>query len=178
VKKWLIVVIFISSYSTASPSVRIDNPKVDGIALDWCKTWGSECGKPTADYFCRYKGYSFAKSFQIDKNVAYTKILKTGQICNQDFCSSFKYITCSGSKSINYQRFSYPKYNGVALDFCYTFGKNCGQKVANEFCKFKGYKDVYRFKKENNVGYTIIMRTGQFCKADFCSSFKYIDCRK
>ncbi len=169
---------FISNLN-ASDMVRIDNPKVNGIALDWCKTWGINCGKPAADYYCQYKGFKEAVSFEKDEDIGYTKILKTGKICNANFCDSFKFIICKRHEKFpKYKRFIKPKYDGVALDWCYTWGSSCGSKVATEYCKFRGYnKGFLRFEKEEDVGYTKIMRTGQICNNRGCDSFKYIDCK-
>jgi len=180
-KKLMVVILivmhfgFISNLS-ASDTIKIDNPKIKGIALDWCKTWGVDCGKPAADYFCKYKGYEESILFEEEHDIGYTRILKTGQICNDKFCDSFKFITC---KKQNYKRFLQPKYKKIALDWCYIWGHECGSKPANEYCKIKGYtKGVLRFEIENDIGYTIIMRTGQICSSKFCDSFKYIDCKK
>jgi hypothetical protein len=180
--KKLMIVMFIvmglgvMSTATAGNTVVITHPKVGGVALDWCKTWAAGCGKPAADYFCKARGYGKAVSFKKEADIGYTRIMKTGQICNSPGCDSFKFIKCSKS---NYKRFVRPKYQGVALDWCYTWASNCGTKSANEFCRSRGYpKGALGFKKENNVGYTKIMRTGQICNAPGCDSFRYIDCKK
>ena len=173
-----LVGVSIFSSNLVGKTVKIINPKVGGIALDWCKTWGHGCGAPAANYYCRVKGYLYAVDFAKDPHIGYTKILKTGQICNANFCDSFKYITCK-VKPVQFRRFHWPKYQGVALDWCYLWARNCGKKVADEYCKYRGYwKGALRYKKANNVGYTKIMRTGQICNANFCDSFEYIDCKK
>ncbi len=180
-KKFVVIPLVVLSFGfisnlNAGDTVSFSNPKVNGVALDWCKTWATDCGKPAADYFCQSNGYAKAVLFKKENNIGYTKILKTGRLCNKDFCDSFKVITC---KKSNYKRFVKPKYQGVALDWCYTWGSECGTKAANEYCKAKGYhKGALRFLKDNNVGHTKIMRTGQLCNANFCDTFKYIDCKK
>jgi len=180
--KKLMVMIFmvisfgLTSVATAGNTVVFTNPKVGGVALDWCKTWAVGCGKPAADYFCKVKGYNRAVYFQKEADIGYTRILKTNQICNSPGCDSFKFIRC---KKSGYKRFIRPKYHGVALDWCYTWNNRCGKKAANEFCRWRGYhKGASGFKKENNIGYTKIMRTGQICNMPGCDSFLYIDCKK
>jgi len=145
------------SSAFAGPSITYTNPKVGGVALDWCKTWASNCGKPAADYFCKSKGHKKATLYQKENNIGYTRILKTGQICNAPGCDSFKVIRCKKKTPVQYKRFTHPKYRGVALDWCYTWASNCGKKPAKEFCKSKGYyKGVYRYVKRNDIGYTKI----------------------
>ena len=192
--KKLIVALFlvmglslITTASAGSTVKKFTNPKISGVALDWCKTWGQGCGKPAADYFCKKRGYDRATIFRIEKDIGYTRIIKSGQICNSPGCDSFKFIQCKKAdyKPLNkpnkvaHKRFNKPKYKGVALDWCYTWGDKCGAKSANEFCKSRGYpKGARNFVKENNVGYTKIMRTGQICNSPGCDSFLYIDCKK
>lgn len=161
----------------AAQTINFKNPKAGGVALDWCETWATNCGKPAADYFCRAKGYKKSVSFSKKNDIGYTKILKTNQVCNSPGCDSFKFITCE-KKPVSFKRFNKPQYQGVALDWCYTWASNCGTKAANEYCKSKGYnKGVSRFRKWENVGYTKIMRTGQICNSPGCDSFISIDCK-
>lgn len=183
-KKLIGILLFMSiglgamSSAVAAPTHTFKDPKVSGVALDWCKTWATKCGKPAADKFCRVKGYNKSVAYKKENNVGYTRILQTGQICNSPGCDSFKYIRCE-KKPVRFKRFTSPKYKGVALDWCYTWASNCGRKPAREYCKAKGYpKGVFRFKKKDNVGYTKIMRTGQICNSPGCDSFRYIDCKR
>jgi hypothetical protein len=181
-KKFLVVLAILGVNAQAGSFITYIHPKVGGIALDWCKTWAHNCGKPAADYFCRVKGHRWAVSYAMDQDIGYTKILKTGQICNAPFCDSFKYIRCRRKAPVllpKVKRFKWPKVGGIALDWCYTYAHGCGYKAANEFCKTRGYwKGVKSYAKENNVGYTKILRTGQICHNAGCDTFKYIDCKK
>lgn len=184
-KKIIEVILFISIGLGAAPSAFAEPtktftyPKTGGIALDWCKTWATNCGKPAADKFCSVKGYSKSISYKKENNVGYTRILQTGQICNAPGCDSFKFIKCKKKPAQQFKRFSNPKYQGVALDWCYTWARNCGATPAREYCKAKGYsKGALRYKKKDNVGYTKIMRTGQICNAPGCDSYRYIDCKR
>jgi len=79
-------------------------PKIKGYRLDWCRLWGTDCGKGAADAFCRLKGYTGAESWEIDPDIGLrspTYVIGSGQICNQSFCDGFKYIVCSPKKSIS-----------------------------------------------------------------------------
>lgn len=168
----------VMSSAIAAPTVTYMNPKAGGVALDWCKTWGSNCGKPAADYFCVRKGHKKSVLHQKENNIGYTRILRTGQICNSPSCDTFKMIRCK-KKTVQFKRIHSPKYQGVALDWCYTWASQCGRKPANKYCKSRGYhKGVLRFVKRNNIGHTKIMRTGQICNSPGCDSYKYIDCKR
>ena len=185
-KKILIVLatfgVGFGSQLIANTIVTYVHPKTGGVALDWCKTFSNGCGKPAADYFCKAKGHRWAVSFAREDNIGYTRIIKTGQICHNSTCDGFKYIKCRKkvlTVKKTFKHFKWPKISGVALDWCYTYANGCGLKAANEFCKSKGYwKGAKSFAKEDNVGYTKIIRTGQICNNAGCDTFKYIDCKK
>jgi hypothetical protein len=77
-------------------TVRFSAPTLDGIRLDACLTWNTDCGQPAADAFCRSKGYSHAASYEApDMAPNKTKIIGSGQLCEGDFCGSFVYIDCA-----------------------------------------------------------------------------------
>ena len=75
------------------------------------------------------------------------------------------------------RRFDRPKYKEQSsrLDACYSFGKNCGNKVADEYCKIQGFDRALNFETEY-ARPTKTMVDGQTCNASFCASFKHIVC--
>ena len=79
-------------------TTKFQSPMFQGNRLDWCRSWAKDCGKGAADAWCKYKGFEAASSkIQIAENIGKshpTKIISTGQICNQDFCDGFKSIEC------------------------------------------------------------------------------------
>lgn len=77
---------------------RFDFPTIDGYRLDWCLRWATACGKGAADAFCRKKDPTWHAAkwegdWKIGKRTP-TKVIETGQICDQEFCDGFKYIQC------------------------------------------------------------------------------------
>ena len=88
-----------TTYSVAG-SQRFDQPTVEhgkmdrGLPLDWCLTWGKNCGKSAADYFCRKKGYQSAGRFAKSEDIGMSKLLRTGQVCNDPACDGFTFIVC------------------------------------------------------------------------------------
>ncbi len=81
-----------------SEIVMIDKPRFDNLRLDWCREWSQKCGKAAADEFCRRQGFVDATSFAKASNVGeLTRVIGTGQICNQPSCASFATISCRKS---------------------------------------------------------------------------------
>lgn len=72
------------------------NPQVKGYALDVCRQWGKDCGKPAADTFCRSRGYKRAVDFAVRSDTPPTRVISTGQICNKPFCDRIVLVTCGG----------------------------------------------------------------------------------
>ena len=81
-----------------TPTKTFHYPTINGHRLDWCRQWATDCGEGAANSFCRSKGYSRAKSWEIDSDIGQhspTYVIETGQICNESSCDGFKYIECS-----------------------------------------------------------------------------------
>ena len=74
-------------------------PRTGGLRLDWCKYWSVQCGRPAANTFCRTRGYRYATSWRKAVDVGRfgirTRVIGSGQICNGNFCDSFRWIRCS-----------------------------------------------------------------------------------
>jgi hypothetical protein len=76
-------------------SVRIEEPRVDGVLLDWCRVYADRCGQPAADAFCRANGYRRSVRFVKWVNpLKPTKIISDGSICDAEGCDSFRWIEC------------------------------------------------------------------------------------
>lgn len=75
-------------------------PRIDGYRLDWCRVWAGDCGKGAADAFCRLHGHARAVEWEMDPDIGLrspTKVIATGQICNEGFCDGFKFIKCEAA---------------------------------------------------------------------------------
>jgi hypothetical protein len=156
-------------------------PKFGGDRLDWCLNWGVGCGKPAADAFCSYKGYTKSTAHIQAKNIGATKrtrLISTGAVCDQGFCDGFKKITCS-KPGPTAKLFFKPKFQGKRLDWCSGWANGCGQPAANAFCSYKGFNQALNFKKATNIGLTHptrVISTGAVCDQGFCDGFKRIKC--
>lgn len=69
-------------------------PKVDGVRVDWCYGWAKKCGKMAADAFCKAQGHKKATEFEKAVGVGPTRVLSTGQLCDDKSCDGFKVVTC------------------------------------------------------------------------------------
>jgi len=92
----LFFLLTLSSLSFAKVS-QFDEPRIRGLRMDRCLSWGEECNEPAAYQWCLEKGYSKAIYWQIESNVADkqpTRMLESDQICNKKRCDAFKLIVC------------------------------------------------------------------------------------
>lgn len=81
-----------------SETSNFDNPTIRGQRLDFCRHFGSACGKPAADLFCMENGFAGAQRFVIDQNIGArginTLVFGDGRLCQGANCSGFRTITC------------------------------------------------------------------------------------
>ena len=69
-----------------------------------------------------------------------------------------------------------PYYKGYRLDWCNTWANDCGTKAADAYCRYRGYRKAYDIRKDDNIGSTKLIGTGQRCTHPNCDGFKYITC--
>ncbi|MGC4077445.1 MAG: hypothetical protein QM702_10510 [Rubrivivax sp.] len=84
----------ISCYKAGAGDVYIA-PKVNGVRVDWCFAWQKGCGQKAADAFCQSKGYAMAAKFSKAASVGPTRVLSTGQLCDDTNCDGFASLQCS-----------------------------------------------------------------------------------
>ena len=156
------------------------HPKWNGYALDWCKTFENNCGKPAADLFCQKKGYPHSVSFVKLNSVKYqTMTIGQNAICNPNVhrCDSFQSITCQET----IKTFNSPNYNGYRLDWCKQFEVDCGAPAALANCNKMGYAHMVGYQKQGplNVS-TMIIGSNAICNPKYhrCDGFSYINCKK
>lgn len=157
---------------TIAAEARYKNPKVNGYALDYCRTWGANCGKPAADAFCQNKGYSNALRFHVKKNAPPTRVIGTGSICRDAGCNRIDWVACAAEAS-----FAHPKYQGYALDLCARWGQGCGKPAADAFCWNRGYRRAVDFAVRHDAPPTRVIGDGKICKDSFCDRIVAVTCK-
>jgi hypothetical protein len=68
--------------------------------LDWCRDWGTQCGKPAAEAFCRQvdggvrpRSTDFGHWPKAGRH-GYTVVISTKDSCQLPRCEGFSYIVC------------------------------------------------------------------------------------
>lgn len=162
-------------------------PKSGGYRVDWCYSWGAQCGQPAANRYCKTKGFDVATDFDIAEDigdVTPTKVLKTGQICADPNCDGFSYITCQGEDEepppAIEKTYSKPMLpGGYRLHWCYTKNSGCGKPAAKAFCNAKGFSKVIEFNPSpplSQLKPTRYIGSGKKCKEGLCEAFSSITC--
>ena len=84
----------IGELERTTTATTFSNPMLDGYRLDRCYTWGENCELPAVIAWCKLKGFNQADFYENEDNVGPTKIIGTGEICDEPGCDGFKSITC------------------------------------------------------------------------------------
>ncbi|HON78359.1 MAG TPA: hypothetical protein PK544_07705 [Spirochaetota bacterium] len=73
---------------------RYDRPMINGIRLDWCRDYATDCGDKAADIFCQSKGHSRSLKWETEDGGGRTIIISDNEICRGSHCTAFKYVIC------------------------------------------------------------------------------------
>ena len=170
--------------NTPNPALEeklFDKPRFFDERLDWCMSWGKDCGQPVADNFCKRRRLTGARAFEPDANIGRaspTRLMGSNQVCNQALCTGFQHIVCHGP--IPSERvFANPAWNGHRLDVCLNWAKDCGKPPADKFCQSNGYASAFHFVVDatpTGVS-TRLIGSNQICSEKFCTGFQMIVCQ-
>jgi hypothetical protein len=180
--------------SAFTEEVTYNKPKLGGYRLDWCYKWNMQCGEVAADKFCKKQGFEGASVFSKANDIGGstpTKVLGTGQVCDDDSCDGFKSITCENSDDVDDpdppaqdfidKEFLKPALNGQRIHYCFKPSGGCGKKAADAFCDIQGYDGAISFAQSNvllGAKAPRFIGSGQVCTGLNCMGFKGITCRK
>jgi hypothetical protein len=175
--------------------VTFNKPKLGSYRLDWCYKWATQCGEVAADKFCQKQGYEgssvFSKANDIGGDTP-TRVLGSGQVCADDACDGFKFITCENADEPDDpdppapafidKEFAKPSLAGQRIHYCFKPGNGCGKKAAQAFCDIQGYDGAIAFSQSNvllGAKAPRFIGTGQTCQGGLnCVGFRAIVCRK
>lgn len=158
-----------------------DNPKVGANPLDLCFSWGDGCGKPAADAWCVNNGFDESVSHAVAADIGLatpTRIISNGAVCDQAFCDGIVQVTCSRPDPET-EVYNKPKVGNKRMDYCLSWGVDCGAPAANEYCQRRGWVKSIDFVIDENIGDehpTKILNGGQLCSEEYCDGFKTITC--
>ncbi|MEM9105415.1 MAG: hypothetical protein AAGC96_07140 [Pseudomonadota bacterium] len=78
------------------------------------------------------------------------------------------------------QTFSSPSINGVRVDWCKFYGRQCGEPAATLFCQQRGFARAAQFSIDPGIGRsgvpTVVTGDGRLCREAICSGFQAITC--
>ena len=96
--------IFLALAGHLSAATRtVEKPMFNGNRLDWCASWGADCGQPAADAWCAAQGFASAADFVKDPHIGSTsptRLIGTGAICDAQHCDGFSTITCNKIETV------------------------------------------------------------------------------
>ena len=72
-------------------------------------------------------------------------------------------------------RYDNPALNGVLVDHCASWGANCGQGGADQFCRRQGHGPARSFQVRN-PGRTVVLADNQICEGGNCVGFTQVVC--
>jgi len=85
------------SFNAFSDVEEFIRPSIDGVRLDWCLSYGADCGEEVAYKWCIEYNYSKPLYWEIDKNIGLnepTTTINTRETCYKDSCDGFRTIIC------------------------------------------------------------------------------------
>ncbi len=90
-------------------------------------------------------------------------------------------LTVIAATNAEAARFTSPRWNGYALDWCKNFEGACGKPAADLYCQKRGYPQSTGFVKKQRVSeHTMTIGQNAICdpRSHVCDSFEYIDCQE
>ncbi len=78
------------------PEQAFDQPRVDDVALDLCREWASDCGKPAADTFCQLQGFLESSAHEVQEDTPPTRVIAAHEDCKDAGCDRIASVLCIG----------------------------------------------------------------------------------
>ncbi|WP_461475179.1 LCCL domain-containing protein [Pararhodobacter aggregans] len=86
------------TFASAQPrpqGISYPQPMVNGERVDWCRTYGADCGQPAADAFCQRQGHGTAAYWR-QVPASRTLVLGGMQLCTQqNGCGALADVICT-----------------------------------------------------------------------------------
>jgi hypothetical protein len=184
-----------------------ENPMIGTNRLDWCMDWGKGCGADAATAWCKTNAYDHSVAVQQAPDIgvsAPTKLIATGEVCDQSYCDGFASITCatpelpvvvapvtpeSPAADVDVpaaapvvaetasEMFKNPAQDGVRLNWCFDGEAGCGKKAAEAWCAQQGFSGAKDFKYVSAIKPTMQIGSGKTNKKA-SKAFSRVTCVK
>ncbi|HQX84140.1 MAG: hypothetical protein IT541_02010 [Hyphomicrobiales bacterium] len=170
-----------------------ENPMIGTNRLDWCVDWGKGCGQEAATAWCKSNAYDHSVAGKQAPDIGAsspTKLIATGEICDQSYCDGFTSITCVTADlpavaqpaapetpapdaeapapatvpvtaESKSELFKNPMHEQVRLNWCFSGDGGCGKKAAEAWCAQQGFSSAKDFKYVSGIKPTIQIGTGK-----------------
>jgi len=169
------------------PTMHFAQPRAgaqdgNGLRIDWCHGWARDCGKPSADAFCRSQGYTSATSFERVITGSYTWIAGDQQVCVSAACGVIADVTCEQPTTRPappaQATISQPRVNRLPLANCHLPSSRCGQASADAYCRAAGFARADRFGGSPEGTRSVHMGDGSTCEGPQCRALSDIVCSR
>jgi hypothetical protein len=174
----------------AADEIRIDRPMVDGVPVDWCRSFGQGCGWDGAHAFCHDRGYERALRFQIFAP-GRTYLTGADAFCTGPTCTAFLSVTCKMAPGQSADlapptdpadaarparvRFDHPRNDGIPADWCSFRGLDCGWGGAHKFCEARGFDRAIDWSSYR-PGATRVVGEAAPCRGPTCVGLRHVVC--
>jgi hypothetical protein len=202
-----LVALWFSSGLAAAENKTFENPMIGTNRLDWCVDWGKGCGQEAATAWCKTNAYDHSVNVQQAPDIgatAPTKLIATGEVCDQSYCDGFASITCATAElptapapttpespaadvgipaaapvvaATASEMFKNPTHEEVRLNWCFDGDGGCGKKAAEAWCAQQGFTTAKDFKYVSGIKPTIQIGSGKTNKKA-SKAFSRITCVK
>jgi hypothetical protein len=75
------------------PGSGFPNPRIHDVPVDWCSTYGSNCGPGGATLFCGMHGFGRAVGWDVT-SVPRSYVIGSSRYCQGDSCKAYSFIRC------------------------------------------------------------------------------------
>ncbi len=188
---FMVLALCLSSGLVGAETKTFDNPMIGTNRLDWCVDWGKGCGADAATAWCKTNQYDHSIDVIQAPDIGAsspTKLIATGEVCDQSYCDGFTSITCITAElppvapapmpeipaaepavpatapavaASASETIKNPLVAEVRLNWCFDGNSGCGKKAAEAWCAQRGFGTAKDFKYVSGIKPTIQIGSGK-----------------
>jgi hypothetical protein len=92
-------VVCMNAANVTPGDMTFNAPQANGMAVDNCATWATDCGWGGAHQYCRTQGYAAAKSWSL-YNPGRTWVIGSQRMCEGGGCVGFSQVICTNGGAV------------------------------------------------------------------------------